>query len=43
MRNDSEMQIDSEMRFTMIQDEIRIDNLEIYAHHGVFAKEKEKL
>ena len=26
----------------MIQDEIRIDNLEIYAHHGVFAEEKEK-
>lgn len=42
MRNDSEMRIDSEMRFTMIQDEIRIDNLEIYAHHGVFAEEKEK-
>ena len=42
MRNESETRIDSEMRFTMIQDEIRIDNLEIYAHHGVFAKEKEK-
>lgn len=26
----------------MIQDEIRIDNLEVYAHHGVFAEEKEK-
>lgn len=26
----------------MIMDQIRIDNLEVYAHHGVFPEEKEK-